>query len=89
MRASLTEYQTELKSQLPLARDWATRGLAAEKAGKCFWAEARIDGETVILSAPQVPLPVAARYAYSSNPEGANLYSRAFLPAPPFRTDDW
>lgn len=54
-----------------------------------FWAEAVIDGETLLLSAPRVPHPVAVRYAYSSNPEGANLYNRAGLPAPPFRTDDW
>jgi len=53
------------------------------------WAEAVIDGETVVVRSPDVPHPVAVRYAYSSNPVGANLYNRAGLPASPFRTDRW
>ena len=53
------------------------------------WAHARIDGESVVVSSPEVPSPVAVRYAYSMNPEGSNLYNKAGLPASPFRTDDW
>jgi len=53
------------------------------------WAEAVIDGDTVVLRAAGVPNPVAVRYAYAMNPEAANLYNRAGLPASPFRTDDW
>jgi sialate O-acetylesterase len=53
------------------------------------WADATIDGHTVTVSSPQVPAPVAVRYAFSSNPAGANLYNRAGLPASPFRTDSW
>jgi sialate O-acetylesterase len=53
------------------------------------WAEAVIDGDTVVVSSPQVAAPVAVRYAFSSNPTGANLYNRAGLPASPFRTDSW
>ena len=53
------------------------------------WAEAKIDGDKVILSSPDVEMPVAVRYAYSSNPKGANLYNREGIPASPFRTDDW
>jgi sialate O-acetylesterase len=68
----------------PLRR-WAIAG--ADK--KWVWAEATIDGDTVVVSSPDVPAPVAVRYAYSSNPEGANLYNRADLPAAPFRTDSW
>ena len=56
---------------------------------KWVWAEAVIVGDRVIVSSPEVPAPVAVRYAYSSNPEGANLYNRAGLPASPFRTDNW
>lgn len=54
-----------------------------------FWADATIDGNTVLVSSPEVRAPVAVRYAYSNNPEGANLYNRAGLPAAPFRTDSW
>jgi sialate O-acetylesterase len=51
------------------------------------WAEARIEGDKVVVWNPQVPNPVAVRYAWADNPEGANLYNRAGLPASPFRTD--
>jgi sialate O-acetylesterase len=53
------------------------------------WAKARIEGNTVVVSSPEVPMPVAVRYAYTNNPEGANLYNREGLPASPFRTDTW
>jgi len=53
------------------------------------WADAVIDGNSVVLSSGNVAAPVAARYAFSMNPEGANLYNREGLPASPFRTDDW
>ncbi len=56
---------------------------------KWIWAEAKIDGDTILVSAPEVAEPVAVRYAWSNNPEGANLYNREGLPASPFRTDDW
>jgi sialate O-acetylesterase len=53
------------------------------------WAEARIEGETVVCSHPDVPQPKAIRYAYRMNPGKANLYNQAGLPASPFRTDKW
>ncbi len=53
------------------------------------WADAKIDGQAVVVTSPNVPKPVAVRYAYSGNPEGANLYNRDGLPAAPFRTDSW
>jgi sialate O-acetylesterase len=52
------------------------------------WAEAKIEGDAVIVSSPQVPHPKAARYAWQSNPV-ATLFNGAGLPAAPFRTDDW
>jgi len=56
---------------------------------KWKWAEARIDGDSVICSHPDVNEPVDVRYAFSKNPTWANLYNRDGLPASPFRTDDW
>jgi len=56
---------------------------------KWVWAEARIDGDTVVVSSPEVRDPMAVRYAFSGNPLGANLYNREGIPASPFRTDDW
>jgi len=52
-------------------------------------AEARIEGDTVILSSPELKSPIAVRYAWDSYPEGCNLYNDAGLPAVPFRTDKW
>jgi sialate O-acetylesterase len=55
--------------------------------GKYVVAEAKIDGDTIVVSAPTVPAPTAARYAWSAYPDGCNLYNAAGLPAAPFRTD--
>ncbi|MEI6646798.1 MAG: sialate O-acetylesterase [bacterium] len=54
---------------------------------KFVWADAVLDGKTLVVSSPQVPKPVVVRYAFATNPEGANLYNRDGLPASPFRTD--
>ena len=55
---------------------------------KFHWADARIEGNTVVVSCPDVEFPVAVRYAWADNPE-CNLYNGAELPASPFRTDEW
>ena len=52
------------------------------------WANAKITGDTVIVTSDQVPAPVAVRYAWANNPT-CNLYNGAGLPASPFRTDDF
>jgi sialate O-acetylesterase len=51
-------------------------------------ADARIDGDSVIVSSPDVPQPAAVRYGWSSSPR-CNLYNKEGLPASPLRTDDW
>jgi len=53
-----------------------------------YWADAKIDGKTVVVSSDQVAKPVAVRYAWADNPE-CNLYNKEGIPASPFRTDDW
>ena len=55
---------------------------------KWVWADAQIEGDTVIVSAPGVSNPVAVRYAWSDFPI-CNLYNNAGLPAAPFRSDAW
>jgi sialate O-acetylesterase len=52
------------------------------------WADAKIEGNKVIVSSDQVPNPVAVRYGWADNPE-CNLANKEGLPAAPFRTDDW
>ena len=56
---------------------------------KFFWAEAKLgEKNKVTVSSPQVPKPVAVRYAWGDNPV-VNLQDRNGLPVTPFRTDDW
>lgn len=64
-----------------------------EVAGKdkvWHWAKAEIVGTDMVdLYCEDVKKPVAARYAWAANPEGANLVNSGGLPASLFRTDDW
>jgi len=52
------------------------------------WADAKIDGNTVVVSSDKVPQPVAVRYAWADDPQ-CNLYNKEGLPASPFRTDSF
>jgi sialate O-acetylesterase len=73
-----------------VAKDSDTlKGFAIAGEDRRFvWGEAKIDGDRVIVSSPEVKEPVAVRYAWAANPT-CNLYNQAGLPASPFRTDDW
>jgi sialate O-acetylesterase len=55
---------------------------------KFVWAQAKIEGDSVVVWSDEVKKPVAVRYAWANNPE-CNLYNKEGLPAGPFRTDDW
>ena len=61
---------------------------------KWVWAKASILGGSkqgtnqIEVSSPQVPQPVAVRYAWADNPV-CNVYSAEGLPLTPFRTDDF
>ncbi len=54
--------------------------------GIWFWAEAKIEGDSVIVWSSSVPHPKYARYAWQANPR-ATLFNGAGFPAVPFRTD--
>ena len=51
------------------------------------WADAEIQGDEVVLSSPNAPNPVAARYAWGSRPTWANLFNGAGQGAAAFATD--
>lgn len=55
---------------------------------KWVWADAKIEGNTVVVTSDKVAAPIAVRYAWADNPT-CNLYNGANLPASPFRTDDF
>jgi len=70
-----------------VAKDGALKGFVVAGADKVFHpAEARVVGDTVVVSSTAVPQPVAVRYGWANVPE-VNLFNRAGLPATPFRTD--
>ena len=52
-------------------------------------AAARVAGTEVVLSSPEVPHPVAARYNSTTYPSEGFLRDASGLPLLPFRTDDW
>jgi sialate O-acetylesterase len=54
-----------------------------------YWAEARIEGDTVVVWSNNVREPVAARYAWAWVSPWANLFNRDGFPALLFRTDAW
>lgn len=72
-----------------------TRGGAAPQGfevasadGDFVPAEATIDGATIVVKSDAVPEPAHVRYAWTDNPENANVVNRERLPASPFRTDE-
>lgn len=55
---------------------------------KYYFADAVVDGNSIVISCPDVSFPVAVRYAWANNPV-CNLANASGLPASPFRTDNW
>jgi len=71
------------------AKEGALKGFAIAGSDRVFKnAQAEIQGETVVVSSPEVPQPVAVRYGWANFPLG-NLWNKNGLPASPFRTDDF
>jgi sialate O-acetylesterase len=72
-----------------LAKDGVIGGFIIAGVDRVFHpAQARLEGDTVIVSSDAVPQPVAVRYAWGDFPT-ISLASRAGLPLSPFRSDDW
>ncbi|MBN1783245.1 9-O-acetylesterase [bacterium] len=72
-----------------IAKGGELKGFAIAGADRKFvWADARIEGNTVVVFNPGIPDPVSVRYGWANNP-ACSLYNREGLPASPFRTDNW
>lgn len=54
--------------------------------GEYYAAEARIEGDCVVVWSDEVPRPQTVRYAWAALPQGT-LINQSGLPAAPFRTD--
>ncbi len=59
---------------------WHVAKAHTEGNGQFIWR--------VVVECPEVPHPVAVRYAWADNPE-CNFKTASGLPVGPFRTDDW
>lgn len=80
---------TELGGGL-ISKNGSLRHFAIAGEDKKFvWANAVIKGNKVIVSNKEIKKPIAVRYAWSNNPEDANLQNKEGLLASPFRTDNW
>ena len=55
--------------------------------GKYVWANAKVEGDTVVVWADAVKQPKSVRYAWAGFPFDPNLYNQEGFPACPFRTD--
>lgn len=63
------------------------RGFEIAAADRKFrWAQARKDGQDIVVFNDSVSQPVTVRYDWSNTPDG-NLFNTEGLPATPFRTD--
>jgi sialate O-acetylesterase len=72
-----------------IAKDGVVKGFTVAGADKVFQnAEAKIEGDQIVLWSDQVQQPVAVRYGWANNP-AVTLYNKENLPAVPFRTDAW
>lgn len=67
----------------------ALKGFAIAGTNHKFYpAEARIEGNEIVVSSVQVPQPAAVRYGWADYPI-CNLAGKSGLPVSPFRTDRW
>ena len=86
-KVTLTHVWSNLQSIT--ARDIVGFELAGEdRVFHLAEAEVDWDGGTIYVKCPEVPHPVAVRYAFR-NWMGANLQTSMGIPVPPFRTDNW
>ncbi|CAN5906283.1 sialate O-acetylesterase [soil metagenome] len=72
----------------PLPLDKLIGFTIAGEDKKWHEADAKIDGDSIIVSSPDVLKPAAVRYGWANSPR-CNLYNKDGLPASPFRSDDW
>jgi len=59
----------------------------AGKDGKFVWANAKIEGDKVVVWSDAVANPEKVRYAWADNPDKANLFNKENLPASPFEAN--
>ncbi|MCX6205350.1 MAG: sialate O-acetylesterase [Bacteroidetes bacterium] len=56
---------------------------------KFYYAQAKIEGDKIIVWNDKVIEPKSVRYGWTDSPVDANLFNQEGFPAAPFRTDQW
>lgn len=80
----------DTRSELRVSNGELLRGFElADRDGNWYPAAGVLSGNRVELTSDRVDQPVAVRYAWSDNPETANLTDESGLPANPFRLNEW
>ena len=81
---------TKSQSSLTTVDENALQNIAiAENNKKFVWAKTEIRDNKIIVWNENIQQPVAVRYAWADNPEGANLIDSEGNFVSPFRTDNW
>jgi len=75
-------------SGLKIGGDRLTGFSLASDFRRFFWANATLEGNSVVLTCEDITWPVAVRYGWADNAD-SNLFNQDGLPASPFRTDNW
>jgi sialate O-acetylesterase len=73
---------------LKIGGDRLTGFSMASDFRRFFWANATIEGNSIVVTCEDVPWPAAVRYGWADHAD-ANLFNQEGLPAAPFRTDAW
>jgi len=85
---SIRLYFTHIGKGL-VAKDGKLTGFAICSEDKKFvWADARIEGNTIVVSSKEIEKPLAVRYCWGTNPP-ASLSNKEGLWTPNFRTDNF
>jgi sialate O-acetylesterase len=81
---------THLGKGLAFRHGDGLQGFAVAGEDRVFhWADAKIEGDAVVVSSAKVARPAAVRYAWGQSHPWANLFNQDGLPALTFRTDTW
>ena len=80
---------TRPKGSEPFVADDNLPGFIIAGADKVWHvAKAYTDGDEVVVSSPEVSVPLAVRYGWADNPT-CTLHTASGFPVSPFRTDNW
>ena len=81
--------ETNPSGSEPFVQDAHLPGFIIAGADKVWHvAEAHTEGDVVVVSSPEVSIPLAVRYGWADNPD-CTLRTASGFPVSPFRTDNW